>query len=98
MGPPAPSMFPKPVPKGGDTINGKFIPEGTAIGMDTPSMMRSFKEFGSDPDMFRPERFSEAPEQERIRMERTVDLLFGYGRWMCAGKPVALMELIKVVF
>lgn len=98
MRPPAPSMFPKSVPKGGDTINGKFVPEGTAIGMNTPSMMRSFKGFGPDRDMFQPERFSEASEQERIRMERTIDLLFGYCRWMCAGKPVALMELNKLVF
>lgn len=91
-------MFPKSVPKGGDTINGKFVPEGTAIGMNTPSMMRSFKGFGPDRDMFQPERFSEASEQERIRMERTIDLLFGYCRWMCAGKPVALMELNKLIF
>ncbi|KAJ5238398.1 hypothetical protein N7468_003017, partial [Penicillium chermesinum] len=98
MRPPAPSLFPKSVPKGGDTIHGKFVPEGTAIGMNTPSLMRSYEEFGPDPDVFRPERFMEADGTQRAKMERTVDLLFGYGRWICAGKPVALMELNKVCF
>jgi cytochrome P450 len=29
-------------------------------------------------------------------MERQADLTFGYGRFACLGKPVALMELNKV--
>lgn len=49
--------------------------------------------------MFRPERFMEAErEGHRIEMEKQVELAFGYGRWMCAGKPVAMMELSKVFF
>jgi cytochrome P450 len=91
-------MFFKSTPKGGDTINGRSIPEGTAIGMNTPSMMRSIEMFGTDADLFRPERFMEADAALRTKMERTVDLLFGYGRWMCAGKPLAMMELNKVYF
>jgi hypothetical protein len=31
-------------------------------------------------------------------MERAMDILFGGGRWTCAGKMVALAELSKTAF
>ena len=31
-------------------------------------------------------------------MERVTELLFGYGRWMCPGTQIALLELSKVIF
>lgn len=35
-------------------------------------------------------------DQERIaNMRRTLDLIFGYGRWACAGKTLAFLELNK---
>ncbi|GAP93433.2 putative cytochrome p450 [Rosellinia necatrix] len=98
MRPPAPSLFPKIVPPEGDVIHGKFIPGGTAIGMNTASLFASTSRFGDDADLFRPERFTEASEQKRAEMERLVELGFGYGRFLCAGKPVAFMELNKVYF
>ncbi|KAI4592647.1 hypothetical protein KJ359_010549 [Pestalotiopsis sp. 9143b] len=96
--PPAPGLYPKAVPPEGDTIHGKFIPGGTAIGMNTSSLFASKKHFGVDADVFRPERFTEASEDDRQEMERLVELCFGHGRYMCAGKPVAFMELNKVFF
>ncbi|CAJ2501911.1 Uu.00g047640.m01.CDS01 [Anthostomella pinea] len=98
MRPPAPGLYPKSVPPEGDMIHGKFIPGGTAIGMNTAALVRSTELFGEDADLFRPERFLEADEATRAEMERNVELVFGYGRWMCAGKPVAFMELNKVFF
>ncbi|OTB08897.1 hypothetical protein M426DRAFT_316923 [Hypoxylon sp. CI-4A] len=98
MRPPAPGLYPKTVPPEGDTINGIFIPGGTAIGMNTSAVMRSKDLFGADADVFRPERFMEADEETRVEMERNTELVFGYGRWMCAGKPVAFMELNKIFF
>ncbi|KAI0449568.1 pisatin demethylase [Xylaria acuta] len=98
MRPPAPGLYPKSVPPEGDMIHGKFIPGGTAIGMNTASLFSSTTNFGDDAAIFRPERFTEADEQKRAEMERLVELGFGYGRFQCSGKPVAFMELNKVYF
>ncbi|KAK2022788.1 cytochrome P450 [Colletotrichum zoysiae] len=84
----------KAVPPGGDTIAGIWVPGGTAIGHSHYGMMRSKKIFGEDVDIFRPERYLDEPNREE--MQRTVELVFGTGRWMCVGKQVALMELNKI--
>jgi cytochrome P450 len=88
----------KLVPDGGQTIHGMFIPGGTAIGMNMSSLLWSKELFGEDAHLFRPERFLEASDAQREEMKRNVELVFGYGRWMCAGKPIAMMELNKVIF
>lgn len=90
--------MPKEVPPEGDTIHGKFIPGGTSIGMNPSGLLRSKELFGADADMFRPERFLEIDKEARTKMQRDVELTFGYGRWMCAGKPIAFLELNKVYF
>lgn len=91
-------MFGKVVPPQGDVIDGKFIPGGTVIaGTNTP-MMRAHDYWGTDSDLFRPERFLEVDDQQRASLERIVEMSFGYGRLKCAGQPVAFMELNKVFF
>ncbi|KAK8055542.1 Fumagillin dodecapentaenoate synthase [Apiospora rasikravindrae] len=95
---PAPGLYPKSVPPGGDWLHGQFIPEGTAIGMNTAALTRSKALFGDDADLFRPERFEEVDAAARTRLEHLTELVFGYGRTMCAGKPIAFMELNKVFF
>ncbi|KAG6364318.1 hypothetical protein INS49_005918 [Diaporthe citri] len=98
MRPPAPYGHYKSVPPGGDTINGMFIPEGTAVGHNSFSMMRRQEIFGADVEVFRPERWLECSEAQRHQMDRTIDIHFGGGRWMCAGKMVAYTELHKIYF
>ncbi|KAI2639109.1 cytochrome P450 [Hypomontagnella submonticulosa] len=88
----------KQVPPEGDTINGIFIPGGTAIGHNSIALTRTASIFGEDVDVFRPERFLECDEEKRMEMERAIDIAFGHGRWMCAGKRIAFMELSKVLF
>lgn len=98
MHPPTFSLLSKRVPPEGDTLCGMFVPGGTEIAQNSWSMLRDESIFGDDGDVFRPERFFEAEERKRAEMERVTDLAFGYGRWMCAGKYIALLEISKVVF
>lgn len=98
MRPPVPIKFPKVVPPQGDTIDGKFLPGGTAVGWNLVPMMRSPRHWGPNSEVFRPERFNEADEGTRASMERLIEMCFGHGRFACAGKPLALMELNKVYF
>ena len=98
MRPPVPVLFPKIVPPQGDEVCGKFLPGGTAVGWNLLPMMRDPRHWGRDPDLFRPERFLEADETTRASMERSVEICFGFGRFACAGKPLAYMELYKFYF
>lgn len=94
--PPVALLFPKVVPPGGDTLDGRFVPGGTKIAFDSWSFGRRTDIYGKDAAVFRPERFLEASAERRLEMERTTELLFGFGRYMCAGKVFAFMELNKV--
>lgn len=96
--PPVCIMFPKVVPAQGDVIDDNTIPGGTAIGMNLTSTFRSPKTWGPDAELFRPERFLEVDHATRVSLERLVELAFGHGRFGCAGKPLAFMELNKVFF
>jgi cytochrome P450 len=88
----------KVVPPGGDTINGLFIPGGTAIGHNSLALARRKDIWGDDAAVFRPERWVECSADKKMEMDRAVEIVFGGGRWMCAGKSVAIMELNKVFF
>lgn len=104
--PPLSTLLPKIVPPGGDTFEDDtqphrpkvFVPGGTRISVNPFGMMRHVETFGEDVEVFRPERFMDATSEKRTEMERTVELVFGHGRFMCAGKTVAFMELNKIFF
>ncbi|KAK3326184.1 cytochrome P450 [Apodospora peruviana] len=89
---------PKVVPPGGDEFNGIFVPAGTRIGHNTLGLTRNEKVFGKDVNIFRPERFLECAEDEKTERMRALDIVFGGGRWTCAGRNVALVELNKIFF
>ncbi|KAK0619468.1 cytochrome P450 [Immersiella caudata] len=90
----------KSVPPGGDTINGIFLPAGTAIGHNSLAISRNEKIFGKDVNQFRPERFTapECDDELRAYRIRSIDILFGGGRWTCSGKQIAMYELNKLLF
>ncbi|KAI1338852.1 cytochrome P450 [Xylariaceae sp. FL0016] len=96
MYPPVLGLGSKQVPKGGDHINGFFIPEGTQIGMNFFGLMRSKTIWGADANVFRPERWLDASARELQKMNMVVDLDFGFGKYQCLGKPIAMMELNKI--
>ena len=51
--------------------------------------------FGNDADIFRPERWIEADPSTRAKYERTTEVIFGSGRYVCLGKNIAWIELSK---
>lgn len=95
--PPVTGLFNKRVPQGGDTIHGKFIPEGVEIAYAAWDFYKDPAIFGLDAEIFRPERWLEADEEKAAVMQKTVDLIFGYGKYQCLGKPIAMLELGKAL-
>lgn len=80
----------------GDTFEGRYIPPGTRVAHNTWATTHDKTVFGIDADVFRPERWIEADSSARSKMQKQTELVFGYGRWGCAGKTIAFMELNKV--
>lgn len=97
MQPPIMALLLKQVPPQGDYINGQFIPGGTRVGQNAWAIMQDKALFGEDADVFRPERWLEVDPVTKRKMADTVEMIFGYGRWVCLGKPMAFMELNKVI-
>ncbi|RYP00465.1 hypothetical protein DL766_004697 [Monosporascus sp. MC13-8B] len=101
--PPITDSVPKRVPDGGDTVvvDGKpiFLPGGTNISYAAWPLHLSKSIFGEDAEEFRPERWLLEKDEKRMsEMNRTHELIFGYGKYQCLGKPVALIEIGKVIF
>ncbi|KAF6800372.1 cytochrome p450 [Colletotrichum sojae] len=96
MHPPFTGLLMKQVGSEGDSYEGTFLPPGTRVGHDTWSATHDRQLFGGDADMFRPERWLEADVPAIREWKKRTELVFGAGRWQCAGKAVALMELNKV--
>lgn len=86
------------VPPQGDEFDAKFIPGGTAVGWNLLPMLREARLWGRDPEIFRPQQLSGVDNNARASRERVVELLLGYGRFACAGKTLAQMELHKFYF
>ncbi|EMC98319.1 hypothetical protein BAUCODRAFT_32339 [Baudoinia panamericana UAMH 10762] len=104
--PPVTGLMAKMVPAGGVKLEvdgvEKFAPGGTQVGWNSWGMMHDPKIWGEDAEIFRPERWlpksDSKAELDRIaRMNDTVTLCFGYGRFGCLGRGVATMELNKAV-
>jgi cytochrome P450 len=105
--PPVTDVVPKKVPKTGDTVvvDGKtyFLPGGTNVSYNAWGVHRNPSIFGSDAHVFRPERWlleetNESSVAKLAAMRRTTEMIFGYGKYQCLGKPIAWLEITKVVF
>ena len=94
--PSAPGIYPRVAPKGGYTLNGLFVPEGTVVSTNAWVNNRNKEVYGQDADDFNPERWMES-EEKSTTMEN-LSFTFGYGPRICLGKNIALIELHKVVF
>ena len=101
--PPVVNLFSRITPASGDvvTISGKeyHIPGGTLIGYSAWSMHRNNTSlYGPDAYIFRPERWLVEDADKLTKMTKTNDMVFGYGRWVCLGRNIALIEVHKAVF
>lgn len=92
--PPITQLRERVVPAGGDFLDGRFVPAGTKIGLNTRGLERH-KCFGPNPEIFRPERWMEADAQATAEMHKIHGLIFGYGSTKCLGVNQALMVITK---
>jgi cytochrome P450 len=83
-------------PPGGIKVAGVHVPAGTVMEVHVGLAHRNKDVFGDDSDDFRPERWLEAGEKQRIRMEKTW-LGFGTGKRVCLGQNIAMLELKKLI-
>ncbi|KAI0592379.1 benzoate 4-monooxygenase cytochrome p450 [Pyrenophora tritici-repentis] len=92
------------VPATGLTLsNGITLPPGTIVGVNPWVMHYKESIFGAQPHTFRPERWMRDENEEqavydaRIKNMKEADMVFGGGNRICLGKPLALVEVYKVV-
>ena len=84
------------VPPQGAEICGKHIPGGTIVGCNAWVIHRRPEIFGSDVDVYRPERWIEAGAEKKKEMDGCM-IQFGMGARTCIGKNVSLLEVYKLV-
>ncbi|KAF7193659.1 Cytochrome P450 monooxygenase [Pseudocercospora fuligena] len=89
-------MLERIVPQQGVSICGEFLPGGTTVGCNAWALHQDRSIFGEDPEMFRPERWIEASEEELTGMNNTM-FVFGAGPRACLGKNISYLEIYKVV-
>jgi hypothetical protein len=82
-------LLSKKTPPQGDTINGRYVPGGVDIGQCAWGLQRSESVYGKDSMLFRSERWLEAEGVELERMEKSLGLVWGYGKFSCLGKNIA---------
>lgn len=69
MHPPFALPFERVVPKGGITIAGQHLPEGTGVGGNAYVVNRNKDWFGDDAEFWRPERWLEKDEAHKRKLE-----------------------------
>ncbi|KAL1965265.1 hypothetical protein VTN77DRAFT_5867 [Rasamsonia byssochlamydoides] len=84
------------VPAQGMDIAGHWVPGGTIVGCSAWVIHRREEIFGPDVDLYRPERWLEASEEQLKVMNGTM-FQFGAGSRTCIGKNISLMEIYKLV-
>jgi cytochrome P450 len=84
------------VPKDGGKICGRHFKAGTTVGISAWVVHRDKSVFGEDAAVWRPERWIEADEERRKKMEGRI-LTFGAGARTCIGKNISRLEMYKFV-
>lgn len=84
------------VPAGGMEICGHLVPGGTIVGCSAWVIHRRPEIFGTDVEIYRPERWLEANKESKKSMEGCM-IHFGMGPRTCIGKNISLLEIYKLV-
>lgn len=97
-------MLERVVPKEGLSLpDGRFVPEGTIVGMNPWVVNRDEGVFGEKTDEFIPERWlqrvGESDEAFRARFSRmkSTDFTFGAGSRTCIGRHMSQLESYKLI-
>ncbi|KAI9665460.1 MAG: hypothetical protein M1831_001602 [Alyxoria varia] len=96
--PPVPVVLPRVVPEGGEEIEGKYVPGGTAVGVPQYATYHSTANFHL-PEEFHPERFlpeSEGGSKEFANDNKDAFQPFSFGPRACLGRNLAYSEM-KVI-
>ncbi|KAH7343128.1 cytochrome P450 [Pyrenochaeta sp. MPI-SDFR-AT-0127] len=93
--PPVPASLPRITPPGGETIMGRYVPGGVAVGVHQWSASRSARNW-AEPQQFRPERWLRETEEEKATFssdDRSASQPFGVGPRNCIGRNLAYAEM-----
>ncbi|KAK2745869.1 hypothetical protein FQN57_003482 [Myotisia sp. PD_48] len=91
--PPVPSGMQRVTPPEGAMIAGRWIPGETIVSTPTYTLHRDSRYF-IEPDRFIPERWSTKPE---LILHKAAFSPFLTGRYSCAGRPLAMMEMRMLI-
>ncbi|KAH7347094.1 cytochrome P450 [Pyrenochaeta sp. MPI-SDFR-AT-0127] len=97
-------IFERVVPSGGLKLpDGTMLPPGTIVGVNPWIIHSNESIYGENTDQFIPERWLRGPAEHqlafeaRIKKMKDADMSFGGGNRVCLGRPLAMVELYKVV-
>ncbi|KAI0403221.1 cytochrome P450 [Xylaria palmicola] len=97
--PPVVAGLPRVTPKGGSTIDGRFVPEGTIVSVYQWAVNHD-EHFWTDPLTFAPERWLNDPKYKNDQLDAMQP--FSVGPRNCIGRNLAYAEmrliLAKIVF
>ncbi|MCJ1363635.1 hypothetical protein MMC16_002742 [Acarospora aff. strigata] len=85
--------LPRVTPPGGIEIDGRYIPQGTTVGVNPWVVHRDTNIFGEDVESFRPDRWlkNDSGDMERFFFA------FGSGARICLGRNLSWMEMSKLI-
>ena len=83
--------------------DGQYLKPGTVVSMNAWTISQKEEVFGKDANAFNPDRWLQATDEadehfeQRLKRMKRADIVFGYGPMSCIGKPIAHMEIYKLV-
>lgn len=93
--PPVPASLPRITPPQGETISGRYVPGGMAVGVHQWSASRSARNW-TDPLSFWPERWLRETRKEKEKFgkdDQSASQPFGVGPRNCIGRNLAYAEM-----